>query len=113
MFMNKRFGEYYSAVIGGHMLGLSRRASILNLYSNSPSTTGGVGQHKHLKALIVSALFICCWMVLAAVRPVHAQEVTASITGTVVDPGGAPVKGAKVTATDTERGTTLTTESNE
>jgi hypothetical protein len=40
------------------------------------------------------------------------QEVTAGITGTVVDPSGAAVKGAKITATDTDRGTIFTTETN-
>jgi hypothetical protein len=39
--------------------------------------------------------------------PVHswAQQVTASITGQVTDPSGAPIAGAKVIATDSERGT--------
>ena len=36
---------------------------------------------------------------------VWAQEVTASITGKVTDPSGGAVANAKVTATDTERGT--------
>jgi hypothetical protein len=40
------------------------------------------------------------------------QEVTAGITGTVVDPSGAAVKGAKITATDTDRGTIFTAETN-
>ena len=38
-----------------------------------------------------------------------AQQVTAAITGTVVDPAGAPINGATVTASDTERGTVYTT----
>jgi hypothetical protein len=41
------------------------------------------------------------------------QEVTAAIVGTVTDPSGAPVKGATVTATDTERGTAWTAQSND
>jgi hypothetical protein len=41
-----------------------------------------------------------------------AQEVTAAITGRVTDPSGAAVAGAKVTAVDTQRGTTLTTTTN-
>ena len=40
------------------------------------------------------------------------QEVTAGITGTVMDPSGAAVKGAKITATDTDRGTIFTAETN-
>jgi hypothetical protein len=43
---------------------------------------------------------------------VWGQEVTAGITGTVVDPSGAAVKGAKITATDTDRGTIFTAETN-
>jgi hypothetical protein len=39
--------------------------------------------------------------------------VTAAITGTVVDPGGAPINGAKVTAKDVDRGIVQTTESND
>ncbi|HEY3706686.1 MAG TPA: TonB-dependent receptor [Terracidiphilus sp.] len=41
------------------------------------------------------------------------QEVTASITGTVTDPGGAAVPGAQVTATSQERGQTYTTLTND
>ncbi len=52
------------------------------------------------------------WMVLLLVValacstvPVWGQEVTAGIVGTVTDPSGAPINGAAVTATDTDRGT--------
>jgi carboxypeptidase family protein len=44
--------------------------------------------------------------------PLRAQEVTAGITGTITDPSGAPIPGAKVTATDVLRGTTWPTETN-
>ncbi len=40
------------------------------------------------------------------------QQVTAAITGKVTDPSGAAVVGAKVTATDTDRGTPWTTTTN-
>jgi len=92
---------------------LSRRPSISEVHSNSPLATGGVGQHKHQKALIASALFFCCWVIFAAFPGAYAQQVTATITGTVVDPSGAPVSGAKVTAKDMERGTSLVTQSND
>jgi outer membrane receptor protein involved in Fe transport len=92
---------------------LCRRPSIFKVHSNSPLATGGVGQPKHQKALIVSALFFCCWIILAAFPSANAQQVTGAITGTVVDPSGAPVVGAKVIAKDTDRGTALTTQSNE
>ncbi|MBV9939196.1 MAG: TonB-dependent receptor, partial [Acidobacteriaceae bacterium] len=42
----------------------------------------------------------------------YAQEVTASITGQVTDPSGASIAGVKVTATDTQRGTQYTAETN-
>jgi hypothetical protein len=50
-----------------------------------------------------SGVFQCAW----------SQEVTAAIVGTVDDPSGAPIKGAKVTATDTERGTVYQSETND
>jgi hypothetical protein len=61
----------------------------------------------------MGALFFCCWIIFAACPGVQAQEVTAAITGTVVDPGGAPINGAKVTAKDVDRGIVQTTESND
>jgi hypothetical protein len=45
--------------------------------------------------------------------PAMSQEVTAGIVGTVTDPSGAPIKGATVTASDTERGTVWTAETND
>lgn len=44
--------------------------------------------------------------------PLQAQDVTAAITGSVTDPSDAAVAGAKVTATDTQRGTQLVATSN-
>src|ERR1051325_2818142 len=41
------------------------------------------------------------------------QEVTAAIVGTVTDPSGAPITGADVVATDTERGTTREVKTND
>src|ERR1051325_6582758 len=91
-----------------------RRPSIFDAHSNSPSTTGGVGQRKLQKVLIASALFSCCLLAALVWSPAaQAQQSTASITGTVVDPSGAPVKDAKVTAKDVDRGTVLTTQSND
>ena len=40
--------------------------------------------------------------------PLRAQQTAASITGTVVDPGGAVINGATITATDVDRGTVFT-----
>ena len=42
-----------------------------------------------------------------------AQEVTASIVGTVTDPSNAPINGADVTATDTDRGTVWSAKTND
>ncbi len=42
----------------------------------------------------------------------QAQQVTASITGQVTDPSGAPIVGAKITATDIERGVEYPTVTN-
>src|SRR5258708_32554456 len=53
-------------------------------------------------ALVLSLLVV----LVGLGRTAYTQEVTASIVGTVSDPSGAPISGADVTATDTERGTT-------
>src|SRR5207249_2470581 len=50
-------------------------------------------------------------MLLAAGTNVWAQDVTASITGTVTDPSGAAVAGATVTAKDVARGIVTTAKS--
>src|SRR5271165_122496 len=49
----------------------------------------------------------------AIATPAIGQEVTAVIVGTVTDSSGAPIKGATVTATDTERGVSWPTVTNE
>src|SRR2546428_7986874 len=50
---------------------------------------------------------------LLGALPAQGQEVTAAIVGTVVDPSGAPIKGATVTARDTERGVVWTAQTND
>src|SRR5580658_11064559 len=45
--------------------------------------------------------------------PAMSQEVTGAIVGTVTDQSGAPIKGASVKATDTERGTVWAAQTNE
>jgi hypothetical protein len=50
---------------------------------------------------------------LCALRPAWSQEVTAAIVGSVVDPSGAPIKGATVVARDTERGVVWNATSND
>jgi Carboxypeptidase regulatory-like domain len=50
---------------------------------------------------------------LVTTQVAQAQEVTATIVGTIVDQSGAPIKGATVIATDTERGTAYTATTND
>ncbi len=49
---------------------------------------------------------------LALPMAVRAQQATGSITGVVTDPSGAAIAGAAVTVTDTQRGTSLRTQTN-
>jgi carboxypeptidase family protein len=58
-----------------------------------------------------AAVLLTIFLLFAVIASV-AQEVTATITGTVTDPSGAPVAGASVVARDVERGTTYPTQTN-
>src|SRR5438445_8563841 len=60
--------------------------------------------------LLVAGLVFCCnvWTPRA-----NAQAVFGSILGTVTDPQGAAVVGAKITVTDQNKGTTQETTTNE
>ena len=64
-----------------------------------------------------STLFCCLVVAFLAImgtpRCAWSQEVTAAVVGTVDDPSGAPIRGAKVVATDTQRGTVYESETNE
>ena len=51
--------------------------------------------------------------VLGARQPAWGQQITAEITGTVVDAAGASLSGATVTATDVDRGTVYVTKTND
>jgi hypothetical protein len=63
--------------------------------------------------VIVLALFVNMFATFFALSPAWGQEVTATITGSVTDPSGAPVVGASVLARDVERGTTYPTRTND
>src|SRR6201993_2208804 len=81
------------------------------LYSISPSGMEGSVMRRPSIAffcLLLVVLTLACTSQVA-----WSQEVTAAIVGTVADPSGAPIKGAKVTATDTERGTPYVGETND
>src|SRR5581483_10986971 len=56
-----------------------------------------------MKRVVLSSLTAAALLAIAVSS--QGQEVTASITGTVTDPSGAPVAGAKIVATDKDRGT--------
>jgi hypothetical protein len=59
-------------------------------------------------ALAIALLAVC----IGGEQPAWSQEVTAAITGSVVDPSGASIVGATFTAKDTERGTVYTVQTN-
>src|SRR5580693_9279048 len=61
-----------------------------------------------MKKLQSVGLIALCFALLALLCGVHAasaQDVTATITGTITDPSGAPIVGATVIAHDSDRGT--------
>src|SRR5437899_11910899 len=59
---------------------------------------------------VVLLLFVA---IVGSLAPLSAQEITAASVGTVTDPSGAPISGASVTATDTERGIVWTAKTND
>ena len=69
-----------------------------------------------MKKLQSVALALCCLalvILICGANATYAQEVTATITGTVTDPSGAAVAGAAVTAKSVERGITYTATTND
>src|SRR5579864_3276980 len=80
------------------------------LHSNG-CRVAGVGRTNFHRALTGSVLLLLTALFLLS-SYTWAQEVTASIVGTVVDPSGAAVSGATITAKDLDRGTVLTTTTN-
>jgi hypothetical protein len=69
-----------------------------------------------MKKMQSVALALCCLtlvVLICGASPGFAQEVTASVTGTITDPSGAPIVGATVAAKDVDRGTTWSTTTNE
>jgi len=81
------------------------------LHSNG-CRVAGVGRTNFHGALAGSVLLLLAALFFLP-SPAWAQEVTASIVGTVVDPSGAAVSGATITAKDLDRGTVLTTTTND
>src|SRR5437016_14059279 len=68
---------------------------------------------RKMQTLGLGLVFLALVALLCAANPAWGQEVTASITGTVMDPTGAAVVGATVTAKSVERGLTYTSVTNE
>ena len=66
-------------------------------------------QLRSLRKAFALALWVAC---LGFASSVRSQEVTAAITGSVVDPTGASIVGATVTAKDTERQTAYSVHTN-
>ena len=64
--------------------------------------------HSTQRAFAVALLAVC----LAGFHSAWSQEVTAAVTGSVVDPTGASIVGATITAKDTERETAYTAQTN-
>jgi Carboxypeptidase regulatory-like domain/TonB dependent receptor len=62
---------------------------------------------------LLSVAVLLSLLALAATQVAWGQEVTASVVGTITDPSGAPISGASITATDSERGTVWTAKTNE
>src|ERR1041385_2471190 len=94
---------------GGHMLRLMISQS--GLHSND-CRVAGVGRTNPRRALTSGALLLLTSLFLLSSFG-WAQEVTGSIVGTVLDPNGAAVSGATITARDLDRGTVLTTSTND
>src|SRR5581483_2227911 len=63
--------------------------------------------------LLSLAVLFSFALVLAGTHVAWGQEVTGSIVGTITDPSGAPINGASVTATDTNRGTLWSAKTND
>jgi hypothetical protein len=81
------------------------------LHSND-CRVAGVGRTNSRRALTGGALLLLTSLFLLSSFG-WAQEVTGSIVGTVLDPNGAAVTGATITARDLDHGTILTTTTND
>src|SRR5438552_15629457 len=71
---------------------------------------GGSVMHRSISFAVVLLLFVA---IVGSFAPLSAQEITAALVGTVVDPSGAPINGASVSATDSERGAAWTAKTND
>src|SRR5579863_3945844 len=67
---------------------------------------------QQLRSSAALFLLLLAATVMIPCPPAYGQKDTGGITGTVTDPSGAVVSGAKVSITDVDRGTTVTTTTN-
>src|ERR1700722_18033495 len=72
----------------------------------------GVSMKPHIAITFGVATALLLLITFVTPPTAHGQQVMAAITGKVMDPTGAAVPEARVTATDTERGSALTTTTN-
>jgi hypothetical protein len=68
---------------------------------------------KKLQSVGLILLCVTLLALLSGANAAWAQDVTATITGTITDPSGAPVVGAAVTAHDADRGTNWSSVTNQ
>src|SRR5438477_998634 len=62
---------------------------------------------------VVCWVLVCLALAFGGAQAIHAQDVTATVTGTVVDTSGAAVAGAAVTAKSVERGVVYSATTND
>src|SRR5437660_5951352 len=68
---------------------------------------------RKMQSLGLGLIILTLAVLLCAANPVWGQDITAAITGTVMDPSGAALAGATVTAKETDRGTIWTAQTND
>jgi hypothetical protein len=108
--LDKRYCQLYSssAEIG---CGGGKRAFSRRLPGNFQEAFVKIWSRITTIAILISTLGIATFLTIAP--PAMGQEVSAVINGIVTDPSGAAVVGATVSATDTQRGTVYTAQTNE
>jgi carboxypeptidase family protein len=68
---------------------------------------------KKLQSLVVAVFCLTLVLLICGANAAFAQDVTASITGTITDQSGAAIAGANITAKSVERGITYTAVTND
>jgi type 1 fimbria pilin len=68
---------------------------------------------KKLQSIGLLLLCVALLALLSGAKAAWAQDVTATITGTITDPSGAPIVGATITAHDADRGTNWSSVTNQ